>query len=242
MEKKCLVIEDNSTQRKRIKQLLRETSGDVKIYDVDNLQDAYKIMLENQIDLFVVDIVLDTDRRGDLSGVKLVSILRSIPQYRFTPVIFITSLEDPKLYAYSSLHCFGYLEKPFNRGDAKKLFHNALGYIAPKFENDILCMRKDGVLYPFKIDRIVYIESRNRLIKIHWDDGSTEDMPYMTCQQLLEEANNSSLLQCSRGVIVNKDYVKVVDKLNHTLELKGFPERLEIGVAYVAQVLKELSD
>lgn len=220
---------------------MKETSEEVRVYDVDNLIGAYKIMLEKPIDLFIVDIVLDADRKGDTSGVKLVNVIRTIPQYMFTPVIFVTSLEEPKMFAYSKLHCFSYLEKPFNQNEAKVIFKSALGYTTPRSENDILCMRKDGVLYPFQIDQIVYIESRNRSILVHREGGDTEQMPYMTCRRILEEADNSSLIQCSRGVIVNRNYVKAVDKTNHLLELKGCKERLDIGVTYSKQVLKNLS-
>lgn len=242
MEKRCLIIEDNISQRETIKQLVKESSENTRIYDVDNIVGAYKVLLENVIDLFIVDIVLDVNKRGDTSGVKLVSIIRTMPQYMFTPVVFITSLEDPKMFAYSKLHCFGYLEKPFNKGEAKAIFESALGYTTPRSECDILCLRKEGALYPFKIDQIVYIESRNRNVTIHKVSGDSEKMPYMTCGQILEEANNTSLLQCSRGVIVNRDYVKSVDRTNCVLELRGVQKQLEIGVTYAKQVLDELAD
>lgn len=242
MEKRCLIIEDDLSQRKLIKKLIRETSVHTKIYDVDNVLSAYKALLENVIDLFIVDIVLDTGKKGDISGVKLVNIIRSMPQYRFTPVIFVTSLEDPKMFAYRKLHCFSYLEKPFSYGEAKEIFKSALGYTSPRMENEVLCLRKDGVLYPFKIDQIAYIESVNRCLTIHKRNGESEQMPYMTCKRVLEEANNASLFQCMRGVIVNRDCIKAVDRTNCVLELKGSKKHLDIGATYARQVLSDLED
>lgn len=242
MEKNCLIIEDNYSQRETIKQVIQESAVNTRIYTVDNITGAYKLLLENVIDLFVVDIVLEPDKRGDTSGVKLVNIIRGIPQYMFTPVIFVTSLEDPKMFAYSKLHCFGYLEKPFNFREARTIIDKALKYTTPRNECDTLCLKKEGVLYPFPIDQIVYIESCNRSVFIHKADGDTERMPYMACRQILDEANNTSLLQCSRSVIVNRDYVKAVDRTNCILEMKGSGVRLDIGVTYAKQVLEDLSE
>lgn len=242
MEKRCLIIEDNFLQRETIKQLIKETSANIRVYDVDNLLGAYKVLLENVIDLFIVDIVLDTAKKGDTSGVKLVNIIRTMPQYMFTPVIFVTSLEDPKMFAYSKLHCFSYLEKPFSYGEAKEIFKSALGYTSPRSENDVLCLRKDGALYPFRIDQIAYIESVNRHLTIHKTNGDSVQMPYMTCKRILEEANNTSLFQCTRGVIVNRDCIKAVDRTNCVLELKGSKRHLDIGGTYAKQVLLDLAD
>ena len=242
MEKSCLIIEDNTVQRETIKKLVSETSTEITIYDVDNLMSAYKVLLEHTIDLFVVDIVLDTNRKGDISGVNLVNIIRNMPQYKFTPVVFVTSLEDPKMFAYSKLHCFSYLEKPFNRGETRNIFERALGYTTPRNEQEVLCLRKDGVLYPLHIDQIIYIECRNRSVIIHIRGGEIVCMPYMTCKQILDRANNSALFQCNRGIIANRNYIRTVDKANLIIELKECRKRLDIGVTYAKQVLDELSE
>ena len=104
MGKNCLIIEDNYVQREYMKRLVQELSSEVKVYDVDNLQEAYQILLENTIDLFIIDIVLDNKKKNDVSGVKLANVVRDIPYYAFTPIIFVTSLIDPKLFAYTNLH------------------------------------------------------------------------------------------------------------------------------------------
>jgi DNA-binding LytR/AlgR family response regulator len=113
-----------------------------------------------------------------------------------------------------------------------------LGYTTPRREQDILCLRKDGVLYPFRIDRIIYIESQNHNITIHEKDGKSEKMPYMTCRQILEEANNSALIQCSRGAIINRNYVKTIDKANRIIDLKGCGTQIVMGGVYVKNIIK----
>lgn len=240
MDKTCLIVEDNCTQRESMKRLVEEVSPEVRVFTADNPQDAYGILLSNSIDVFIVDIVLDTEKKGDISGVKMVNVIRDIPQYMFTPVIFVTSLEDPKLFAYSSLHCFSYMEKPYNREDAKDTIKKALAYTTPKKEQEVLCLRKEGILYPFKIDQIVYMESLNRSITVHKKGGEIEKMPYMTCRQILQEAANPALLQCARGVLVNRNYVKSIDKANRFITLKNSEERLDIGGTFLKSITDEL--
>lgn len=240
MGKSCLIIEDNYIQREYLIHLVNEISEEVTVFDVDNLQDAYRILLENTIDFFMIDIILDSSRKGDISGIKLASVIREIPHYAFTPIIFITSLIDPKMFAYSGLHCFSYLEKPFAPADAKVVIEEAMGYNTPKKANETLCMRKGGVLVPFRISQICCIESQNRNILVYKSNGDIEVMPYMPCKQILREASNDTLVQCNRSMIVNKDFVRTVDKANRIITLHGCDKQINIGITHVKKVLKEL--
>lgn len=223
-----------------MKRLVQELSREVFVYDVDNLQEAYQILLENTIDLFIIDIVLDRNKKNDISGVKLANVVRDIPYYAFTPIIFVTSLIDPKLFAYSNLHCFCYLEKPFSQEEARSVIRDAMEYSTPKKEMSTFCLRKGGILFPIQVDDIVYIESFNRSILIYRKDGKTDKMPYMTCRQILQEAGNSSLLQCNRSVIVNKNYIWSVDRVNRYIVLRDCGKQVDIGVTYLKKVMSEL--
>ena len=148
MKKNVLIIEDNINQLRMLRKLVLETSENAVVYAEANSADAYKVLMENTIDVFLVDIILDTTKPGDTSGIKLVEKIRNIPKYMFTPVLFITSLEDPKNYAYTDLNCLGYVEKPFSVEKVKKLLQKALNYTTEKEKDITICFRRDGILYP----------------------------------------------------------------------------------------------
>ena len=57
------------------------------VFCVDNSADAYKYAMENEIDLFLVDIILDGENAHDISGIVLIDRLRKYKRYEFTPVI-----------------------------------------------------------------------------------------------------------------------------------------------------------
>lgn len=239
MKKNVLIIEDNINQLRMLRKLVLETSENAVVYAEANSADAYKVLMENTIDVFLVDIILDTTKPGDTSGIKLVEKIRNIPKYMFTPVLFITSLEDPKNYAYTDLNCLGYVEKPFSVEKVKKLLQKALNYTTEKEKDITICFRRDGILYPIHVKEIVYLESLNHIVNVHLSDGTLLEVPYMTCKQVLEEDSSDVLFQCSRNTVVNKEYVLNVDVTNRYITLKDGYGRLEVGITFKKKILTE---
>ena len=128
MKKTVLIIEDDREQLNMLKQLVKEVNGNTEVYTAENVSQAYQLLMEKTIDVFLVDIMLDTSKPGDASGIRLVEKVRQVPKYFFTPVIFITSIEDQELHAYRNLNCFGYIEKPYHPAQVKEKVTKALFY------------------------------------------------------------------------------------------------------------------
>ena len=108
-KKNILVIEDSEQYMDMICSKLSNIT-DINVYKAKDSAQAYKYALEENISVFIVDIILDTNALGDVSGIKFVERIRTIPEYKFTPIIITSSLEDPKLHSYSYLHCYRYLK------------------------------------------------------------------------------------------------------------------------------------
>ena len=239
VEKTVLIIEDHPAHREMLKKLVLEVDGTAIIHEAGDLSTAYTILMEKTIDVFLVDIILDTSVPGDTSGIRLVKRIREIPKYMFTPVLFITSLEDNTGYAYKDLNCLGYVEKPFLPDRVRQLVKKALNFSTAKEQDAVLCFRKDGVLYPIKVRDIVYMDSYNHVFTVHLLNGSTLTVPYRSCKQLIDEADADCLLQCNRSAIVNKDYVENIDIANRYITMKGIPAKVEIGITFKKKVLAE---
>ena len=242
MKKTVLIIEDEAEQLNMLKQLVRAAGENAEVFTASDVTHAYEMLMEKSIDVFLVDIILDTTRPGDTAGVRLVERIRKIPKYMFTPVIFVTSLEDPTMYAYTDLNCMGYIEKPFEPERIIKLVEKALNYTTAREKEISITFRKDGILYPVRLKEIVYMESQNHVIHVHLRDGSELEIPYKTCKQILQETDEGSLLQCSRSTIVNREYVQGVDVPNRFLMLKEGFGMLDIGGRYKKKILAELCD
>lgn len=237
--KKILILEDNIKCANIIEKALYKMSDRVKIFSVSCVNDAYPIVINNKIDLLIIDIILDISQPGDTSGIKFVKNIRKIPQYKFTPVIFVTSLEDPELYAFRELHCYGYIEKPFDIKQIEKLCLDALKYTTPNIEEEILYFRKDGILYPVNCKDIVYAESTNHKMCIYFENKSELTIYYKSCKQVIEEAKGEDLLQCNKGTIINRRHIINVDLPNNIVTMKG-NVRINIGNAYKKTFLEAL--
>ena len=75
-------------------ELIRECDSTSVIYCAKDSAMAYKYAIENRIDLFLVDIMLDNAVQNDVSGIVFADKMRQIERYKFVPIIFVTALED----------------------------------------------------------------------------------------------------------------------------------------------------
>lgn len=229
MSKRVLIVEDNQIHREALQKIVKDLEQDVEVYCVDNMKDALQISLEQHIHLFLVDIVLNSQKPGDVSGLNFVRELRGISRYKFTPLIFLTSLEDPKLYAYTQLHCFGYIEKPFNGDKVRNIIVEALEFPVKEEDDRCVYFRKEGIVYSVCVKDIIYIQSSNRKLRIICVNDELE-IPYKTCEEMLKELDSRSFIQCSRSCIVNKNYIEQIDYTNRFINLKYVDTPVEIGV------------
>lgn len=63
-----LILEDNRQILKVLEKLVLSVAEDEKVYVTDNVGEAYKIAMEISIDVFMLDIILYGDKKGDTSG------------------------------------------------------------------------------------------------------------------------------------------------------------------------------
>ena len=129
--KRILILEDNVKTLTSLEKMIREISPEIITFPVQTYEEACICAVKQQIDIFILDIILNTKQPGDTSGMAFAREMRNYKKYQLTPMIFITVLADPELYAYRELHSFGYLEKPFSMEDARKLVMKALEYTIP---------------------------------------------------------------------------------------------------------------
>ena len=231
-----MIIEDNVSTLQHLTALVQETLEDVEVRAYSTMDNVYEAAIGSRIDLFIVDIIINKDIPGDTSGITFVNRIRMLPQYEFTPVIFITSLEDPKFYAFSELHSYGYIEKPYNPDQVKELVRKAMRFPSVKKSDSTLFFRRDGVLYSIRCSDILYAESINHKMHFYRVDSEEVIIPYKTCKQVLEEGDNDNLIQCNRSVIINLQYIEYIDMSNKCIKIKGVDKIIDIGVTFQKRI------
>jgi DNA-binding response OmpR family regulator len=82
-----LVVDDEAISRRAIVYSLEKAQ--LPSTGVDNPNEAYKLVSENQYDLIFLDVDMP-----EMNGFELCSKIRKLPQYKKTPVLFVTALSD----------------------------------------------------------------------------------------------------------------------------------------------------
>ncbi len=113
--KKVLIVTNNQNTRQTLESIVKEQNSGNIIYITNDLEKAYHIISVTTIHLFLIDMVLQPRQRGgDVSGAIFAQNVRRITRYQFTPIILFSTLVDHALNMYAKLHCYAYVEKPFD--------------------------------------------------------------------------------------------------------------------------------
>ena len=229
MIRNILIIEDKKSHMEALVKIISDLDSNLAVYSAYDIEKAYQISMEQRIHLFLVDIVLRPEKPGDVLGLKFVQEIREVQKYMFVPIIMVTSLEDPKLYSYSQLQCYGYIEKPYNPDQVRKMVTKALKFPIKDDEERSAFFRKDGIIYAVNKAEVIYVENSRRKVVIHSSNDILE-IPYKTCDEILQELASDMFVQCSRYTIVNRNYIEKIDYTNRYIQLKYIEEPVEIGV------------
>lgn len=242
MKKKILIIEDNQRWLKQIEDIVSLVSWETEIFTATELRDAYEIAMGNSIDLFILDIILNLNSPGDVSGMNFAENIRLHAKYRYTPVIFITSLADIKLRAYSNIHCYSYIEKPFDGERTLKIIEEALDMpLKKENEREYFYYRKDGVLYGYYADDIICFKSNNHKIVLY-SIHECVTLGYRSINKLLSELDTGKFIQCNRNTIINRRYIEYIDPSNRFIKLRNIDEQIEIGIVLKNKFIREMQD
>lgn len=239
--KKVLILEDNGLMLECLSGIVQEVGVKTEVFPFDNAKDACQCALKSTIDLFIIDIMLEAHKSGDTSGLSFVEDIRRIKRYGFTPVIIVTALYDQKLITYEELHCYSFIEKPFDKDRLKGLIESALAFQGTDDRTKTLTFRKDGIILAVERERIVYVESINHILNIH-TVNDVMHIPYKTIKNFLEEADSNDFLQCSRSTVINRRYVHNVDMGNRVIQFQDGMGRVDIGIMYRNQVKEMFSE
>ena len=237
--KSVLIIEDNPTSMEMLARIVNEVDPEIAVYRAVNQNEAYAAAMKVTMDLFLVDIILDTKNPGDVSGVTFANRIRMVEKYKYAPMIFITALEDARMYAYSDLHCYYYLEKPFDAKKARQVITEALEMPLKKNSSHDVFFRKDGIIFKKDISEVVYIENVRSGQTVCFVDGKLK-LQYKPSKVILEELDSDKFLQCSRYTIVNRDFIEAIDIVNRYIELKDNFGQLEIGISFKKKFIEAL--
>ena len=106
--KKILAVDDSASMRQMVSFTLKKAGFDVT--EAKDGQEALEIAKSSQFDVVISDVNMPV-----MDGITLVQNLRTLPQFKFTPILMLTteSGTDKKTEGKAA-GATGWIVKPFN--------------------------------------------------------------------------------------------------------------------------------
>lgn len=107
MEKTILVVDDFEVNTYVVGHTL--TKAGYKVLKAQSGEEALKIAAETKINLLITDY-----KMPKMDGVELIKQIKKMPQYRFIPVLVLTTeTEEEKKRKAREIGITGWIQKPF---------------------------------------------------------------------------------------------------------------------------------
>ncbi|MFG6348169.1 MAG: response regulator [Lachnospiraceae bacterium] len=227
-----LILEDNGKSRLNLEKIVKSCRIQTNVLVYGKSTEAYACAMANHIDLFLVDIILEPSKRNDSSGIDFADKIREHAEYKFTPVIFITTLQGLEVQLLKRIHCYDYIEKPIGDGEiVRSRVEEALSAISDNkyiADRETLVLYYDGLGYVFYVDEIIYFSSRRGRLFLY-TINETVEIPHVTAKSIKQKVKYTKFLEPTYGTFVNISYIEHVDFRNKEVFLKEIDDVLPIG-------------
>ena len=226
-----LLVEDDTAASELIRQYTEALCGKHQLTAVSTATAALNWSDKHSVDLFILDIQLP-----DYRGTELGKQIRTMPRYRFTPILFTTELAGEELGAYREIKCYDFLVKPFTQEQFTNAISAALDMGRQMRKTiPVLRIEQKQFLFEYGLEQILYIESFGKKAVIHSISQGKElndQISGYSLARLLEMAGPGNLIQCHKSFLINPIYITKIDKGSKTLWLKNCKDAIPIGEKY----------
>lgn len=226
-----VLVEDNPSAATLIQQYVEQLPDGHCLTVFPNAAPALAWANSHPADLFILDIQLP-----DYRGTELGKQIRSMPEYRFTPILFTTELAGEELSAYREIKCYDFLVKPFSEAQFQQAISAALEmgrHIAAR--PAILRIEQKQFVFEYDLKNVLYAESFGKQVIIHTIAAGQELSDRITgysLARLLELAGPSHLVQCHKSYLINPSRLIRIDKAKRLLWLRDCGDTIPIGEKY----------
>ncbi len=108
MAKKFLVVDDSASMRQLVSFTIKDAGYDVLV--AENGKDALGKLKSGKVDMVITDLNMP-----DMDGVELIKKLRSMPDFKFTPIVMLTTeSQETRKQEGKQAGASGWIVKPFS--------------------------------------------------------------------------------------------------------------------------------
>ena len=106
--KKIFVVDDKQDLLFTVKQVIEFYNKDYKVATIDSGKQLFELLKEESPDLILLDIMMP-----DMNGWEIFKKLKSKPEWKNIPIIFISSVADETSKITANTIADDFIEKPF---------------------------------------------------------------------------------------------------------------------------------
>ncbi|MEM9888273.1 MAG: LytTR family DNA-binding domain-containing protein [Bacteroidota bacterium] len=219
--KKVIIIDDESSGRKLIKQYLADYPNLILVGEANNGVDAIKIINEFKPDLIFLDVQMP-----GLTGFEVLPHLEEIPQ-----IIFSTAYDQYAIKAFE-IHAVDYLLKPYTKDRFAKAIERIKekslpANVQPLAENLIMekqtypqriLIHSGKKLITIAVEDIIWIEADGDYSKLV--TASANYLSNYGISKLEEKLDPDLFIRVHRSSIINLQYIESVNKYASSYDVK----------------------
>ena len=213
-----MIAEDDYRQRENLKKMILSIDNSIKIYEADSEEKVLKIINDNYINMFLIDIQLK-----ESSGLELALKIRKISEYKFSLIVFVTTHMEYITQAFKETHCYDYLLKPYNKSDIESTINNMKLYENSRFikenkieesnERKIILTLKGSIYVEIDVNNIIFIEVSGRQCEVNTVNG-TYTANNISLKKIMKMINDRNIVQSHRAFAVNIKYITKIEKID----------------------------
>ncbi|KEH99945.1 response regulator transcription factor (plasmid) [Clostridium botulinum] len=236
-----LLAEDNLLQRQNLKTMIEYLDIPINIYESSNDIEAYTLANRIHIDIFLIDIELYKS-----SGLDLAIKLRSIEKYEFTWIIFLTTHSEFLTEAFTKVHCYDFILKPYNKDKVLNMIKRIIKHDIKEddFELEkktVTFEMKNGIYIKIYVHEIIFIEISMRKCVIHTFNGKFE-LKGMSLKKILEIIDENTIAQSHKSFAINLNYIEKIIKIDSRLfevVFENYNDRALVGNKFKESILEK---
>lgn len=223
---KIAICDDALEDIMKLKEALLAYDSSFEIFTYTNGDTLISDFLSNSVsaDVLFLDIYMPM-----VDGMTIAQEIRK--HESDIKIIFISSSNEFYQQAYE-VFAFNYILKPFEDAQLYRVLERALQEIGTTLKNRFH-FRYKSTSYSVKCHDIYFLESQNKIVLLHMNDGSTLQC-YGKLDEIIQQLPSKSFLRCHQSYIVNLSHIRELSEKHFQVG----PHRIGISRKY-AKASKE---
>lgn len=225
--KNYLILEDHQEQANALSILIKNYQSDTSVHIATSISQALLLLEQYTFNVFFLDIQLSEQNALSGDGIQFGQLLRTSPSYQNTPIIYVTSFGGYISEAVNRIHCYGFLQKPYQPSDVYALLDSLIN--TPTVHS-LQLRTNEYVMREVPYSDLFYVHSKGRYLHYHTSYEIYTSRQYT--MQTLSDMLPKYFIRCHKSHLFNYNYFAAYDTSNQCIRLLNYTDPIPVGRNY----------